>query len=147
MSARSGSHKVYGPAKTHERSVRCSRSTNRRYVRAELDAIRRRARRTTRSRLSTYHGPADTVLNAFAEDEDAGLLGWPTGAIAYTVTDRRCADKVGPLRAWGRARTRHLPQDQRLDALRSVLPNTLLGRHALSHLAWLPDLRDPADPP
>lgn len=53
----------------------------------------------------------------------------------HVVWRRRAADKVNPFQRWARAVTADLPREQRLTHVRGVLPQGLIGEHALSHLS------------
>lgn len=56
--------------------------------------------------------------------------------------ERRYADKVGPLVRWARRTVevdpdlREATLEERLDYFRAILPDNLIGQHALSHLEW-----------
>jgi len=52
------------------------------------------------------------------------------------VQHRRIKDKVGPFSRWAERVTKDLPKENRLPHLRALLPNTLIGEHALSHVEW-----------
>lgn len=59
------------------------------------------------------------------------------------VWERRAADKVGPLIRWAERviaqspELRRLTPAERLDHFRRVLPDDLIGRHAVSHLEFV----------
>lgn len=58
------------------------------------------------------------------------------------VWDRRAADKIGPLTHWAARRVARdselcdAPLADQVDAFRAILPNNLIGRHALQHIEW-----------
>lgn len=54
--------------------------------------------------------------------------------ISWFVTERRGADKLNHFHRWAYERTWELPKAERLDAIRGVLPDGLIGDHALEHL-------------
>ncbi|MCO4745256.1 MAG: hypothetical protein KC912_10750 [Proteobacteria bacterium] len=57
-------------------------------------------------------------------------------AIRQVVWRRRAADKLNPFIRWAKARTANLPVESRISRMRSVLPDGLIGEHAVSHLEW-----------
>jgi hypothetical protein len=73
--------------------------------------------------------------------------------LAEMVYGRRCADKTSSIERWAvhRARTdaalRLLPVEQQLVALAGVLPNNLMGRHAIAHMRWALERHRTARPP
>jgi hypothetical protein len=50
------------------------------------------------------------------------------------VQGRRLADKVNPFIRWATAVTRELPRESRLSHVRGLLPEGVIGEHALVHL-------------
>lgn len=140
--ARGRSRKVYGAIKALEMRRSVLPSSRRLEARRDLERVRRRARRRVTSRLGSYRGRVDPSLDAWLDDE-TDMASWPNAEIRQVVGERRDADKVAPLLRWARARTRHLPQAERLQALRSALPPGVIGVHAQSHLGRCRDLHDP----
>jgi len=69
-----------------------------------------------------------------AWDDEAGSDQSCTIEIGEMVDRRRGDDKLNHFEHWAVARTRELPLEQRLGALRSVLPPGVIGEHALGHL-------------
>ena len=61
------------------------------------------------------------------------------------VDIRRSSDKVGPFIRWAEQRTKDLPTEDRLSYLKGVLPDSLIGEHAVSHLKWNDHFRDPSN--
>ena len=102
-------------------------STARHGVRATRRLIHRRARRIVKVRLGA--GDHDVVVDI-------------RRALDELVWDRRAADKVAPLIRWALHHVRTDPAlrdastAERLDHFRHLLPDTTIGRHALSHLRW-----------
>ena len=61
---------------------------------------------------------------------------------------RRGRDKLNHFMRWAIAATAELPIENRLPNLQAMLPDGLVGRHAMSHLQHVPDLRPaPGAPP
>lgn len=52
------------------------------------------------------------------------------------VDERRYKDKVGPFSRWAERVTMNLPKQNRLSHLRSLVPDSLIGEHAVSHVEW-----------
>jgi hypothetical protein len=102
-------------------------STARHGVRATRRLIHRAERRTAKSRLRA--GDDDVFVDT-------------RGAVSDLVWDRRAADKVAPLVRWALHHVRADPAlrdattAERLEHFRRLLPDTTIGRHALSHIAW-----------
>jgi hypothetical protein len=102
-------------------------STARHGVRATRRLIHRAERRTVKDRLRA--------------GDDVGVVD-TRGAISEMVWDRRAADKVAPLVRWALDHFRADPvlrdasTAERLEHFRRLLPDTTIGRHALSHIAW-----------
>jgi len=99
-------------------------------------AIHQRVRTAEREVLH----PARTLddLDSFDDFVDVPAA----SLIAEFVYDRRRGDKVGPLIRWATRivetdpRLRHATLDERLAHFRRLLPDNLVGRHALFHLRW-----------
>lgn len=100
----------------------------------------------------------ERALMGFAEDEwrdgEADDLTPPDFAgverkRAHDTKDmvdmRRYKDKVGPFSRWAERVTKNIPQENRLSYLRSLVPDTLIGEHAVSHVEWKDHFRDPAE--
>lgn len=124
---------TYGPSKQRDmiRSVLPSKS--RKGARDDLNNARRAARSEARSRMSVYRG---YVRDIDEIEHDIALDDYPTERIGEIVDNRREADKLGPLFRWAPAQVEHLPQHERLDAMRALIGNTPMGRHALGHLKF-----------
>jgi hypothetical protein len=135
-------------------------------ARSVLPSTARKAARRTRAQI---HGRAraherrllhDLVRHHDPDDYEGtlGLAERHRGDISDLVGDRRTADKVGPLLRWAE---RTVERDPTLSAatpedrevyFRRVLPQGLVGDHAVSHLRWVIDdrfhagRRDPVPP-
>jgi hypothetical protein len=61
------------------------------------------------------------------------------------VEERRFKDKAGPFERWAERVTLQIRQEDRLSYLRALVPASLIGEHALSHVEWKDNFRDPAE--
>jgi hypothetical protein len=103
-------------------------STARKMARAERARLHRRRRRSISIELTSG---SDDPVGRDVRSEFAEL-----------IYSRRAADKVGSLERWAIAlidrdcALREAGVDQQLDHFRRLLPNTKIGRHALSHIGF-----------
>ncbi len=121
---------VYGEDKAYEMARSLLPSTGRRQARKARALVSRGTRRTHRARVARLALDADEADDCPELDGDSSL------EMRYVVWRRRGADKVNPFRRWAREQTRDLPRDSRLPHVRGLLPQGLIGEHALSHLSW-----------
>lgn len=100
------------------------------------------ARREARSAQRLIHRAARRKVKAALRAGDVDVFADIRSRIDDMVWDRRAADKVGPLVRWALHHVRHDPRlreadvAERLDHFSHLLPDTTIGRHALSHIAW-----------
>jgi hypothetical protein len=100
-------------------------STARQGVRATRRLVHPAERRTVKNRLRA--GDGVVVVR---------------GAISDMIWDRRAADKAAQLVRWAPHQVcahpvlRDASTAERLEQFRRLLPDTTIGRHALSHIAW-----------
>jgi hypothetical protein len=81
----------------------------------------------------------------FAEVDLGDLALYPQHRIREMVRDRRAADKLNHFERWAVRSTMDIPVPNRLSHLRSVLPDGLIGDHAVSHLRWIDEIVPPAE--
>jgi len=101
-----------------------------------------RWRGAAKSRAHLHRRQRRTVsqsLNALERDPASWDEGVEFGEVfepdvSMFVSRRRSSDNVSHFERWAIARTRELPKVHRLGALASVLPDGLIGQHAMSHL-------------
>ena len=118
-------------------------STRRRGARQDRALAHARERSCLRARLHD--------LASFADPDDyEGNLTWEARReISSMVEERRAADKVAPLVRWAERTVERDPvlreaaYDERLAYFRRLLPEGLIGRHALVHLHWVLDDEPP----
>jgi hypothetical protein len=65
--------------------------------------------------------------------------------IRQLVRHRRWADKVHPFIRWATAITRELPRESRLSHVRGLLPEGVIGEHALVHIKGIEDFENAAE--
>jgi hypothetical protein len=111
-------------------------STRRAWAREARRAIHHRERARLRSALAVARRDEP-------DDIEVDLAFVDRGARRDFVLDRRSGDKVAPVINWA-VRTiaksvdlRQLDPRDQLDHFRRVLPDNLIGRHAVSHLEWV----------
>lgn len=109
------------------------------------------SRKNAREKRRIAHGTARAhqraALRAAIEENELGpALGDADGrrcaAIHEMVRDRRAADKVAPLIRWARAtlerepKLRNAAPEEVIAYFASLLPDNLIGRHAVQHIEW-----------
>ena len=118
-------------------------STRRRGARADRVTIHARERARARARARAH---LRELARLEDPDEFERDLTWEARReIGWMVEDRRAADKVGPLMRWAERKVETDPEladasfEERLAHFRRLLPEGLIGRHALFHLEWVLD--------
>jgi hypothetical protein len=105
-----------------------------RSARHDLAAVKRHHRRTVRADLRALRTEA-------YDDTSYDLTRTADRQINQIRRDRRSRDKLNHFERWAVEVTKHMPVEDRLGWLRSVLPGGLIGDHAMSHLRQIPELR------
>jgi hypothetical protein len=114
-----------------------------------LPATRNAARAGRKARRSIHKtARARTRMELIAGDDGVAASTLARHAIVQQMWRRRQADNLSALFRWAEKTTRHIsdPEDRYL-AVQAVLPNNLIGRHALSHIAYIEGFRKPGDDP
>lgn len=113
-------------------------SKNREAARAGKARVKRAARRGNRQ---ACRGLAN-LDPCHSDDWDArfDLRAYPEAEINLMVDWRRSGDKLNHFQRWAVARTKHLPLHERFDTMAAVVPDGLIGDHALSHLRWVREI-------
>jgi hypothetical protein len=127
---------LYGEEKARQMARSILPSTGRAGARHDLAAVKRRNRRSIRRELGLISGDTDR----YWDEPQADLTDYPDIDITYIVWDRRAKDNVAAFIHWATESTTHIsdPGD-RFNAVKRVLPDGLIGRHALNcHLAYQP---------
>ncbi len=102
-------------------------------IRSILPSVARvRARRTKAAKNREVRRRVRGALHSEdAEETKADLREVPD--LSWMVRDRRGADKLNHFMRWCDSWTRGMTRQQKLDAVRAVLPRNLIGDHAFSH--------------
>ena len=106
-----------------------------------------KAKRANRRAISQelHSLTTDATRQRYEWDELMDLRAYPDAEIQQLVRWRRNGDKILHFERWAIAITRDLPHEDRLSHMQSVLPDGLIGDHAMSHLRDLPEL-NPSPP-
>jgi hypothetical protein len=117
-------------------------STARRSARQERRRIHRRQRARERDLLVVVRGSAEHDDGNVDFREKIRRQG-----ITHMVWERRGADKTGSLERWAGARVdredslRNAPVDEQLQYFARLLPDNLIGRHAVGHIEFALEYR------
>jgi hypothetical protein len=119
---------VHGDEKAYDMARSLLPSTGRKAAREHKALITRSTRHAVRGRMNRLELDPDAADGCHDLDADS------TREMRYVVWQRRSRDKVNPFQRWARAVTTELPRDDRLTRVRGLLPQGLIGEHALDHL-------------
>jgi hypothetical protein len=125
---------IFGDEKPFQMARSILPSKNREAARKDKTSTRKSERRAGRALMKALLRCPDDY------DDEAGLSRDAPGRMSGTVSWRRAGDKLNHFERWAVRKTHLLPRDDRLSHLRPVLPNGLIGEHALIHLRQLPEL-------
>ncbi|NOK09734.1 hypothetical protein [Corallococcus exercitus] len=114
-------------------------SKNREASREARARIHRAARQEVRQELAQWLQFKDL------EEDVPPLAPWERPEISQQVYWRRAGDKVNSFIRWATARTRHLPREARRGHARGLMPQGVIGEHAMSHLERMPAFEDPVE--
>lgn len=133
---------IYGEEKVRTMARSILPATNRKDARTTAAAIKRTNRRRTRQALHDWKRHADPYdyeghILDYGEP-CGGASHWDAHTIKEAMWDRRQHDKLSHMVKWAIEYTAHLddPEDRYM-LMKKVLPDNLIGRHALSHLDYL----------
>ncbi len=133
------------PEKRRDMARSILSSKNREAARAALAQVKRANRRAIAHELGRYAGQRvaiDDVAEGLEDwDEWSDLRRYPYIEIDANVRWRRDGDKLNHFIRWAIATTADVPIDDRLSQLRWILPGSLIGHHAMTHLARERQLR------
>ncbi|NBD13777.1 hypothetical protein [Corallococcus silvisoli] len=117
------------------RSLLPSKSpANARWARAR---VHRAARREVHEELTAWLKYRNVEVDA------PPCAPWEDAKIRQVMDHRRAGDKVNPFIRWATARTRDLPREVRRSFVRGLLPQGVIGEHALGHLEQTPAFETP----
>lgn len=109
-------------------------------IESVLPSTARKMARDERAHLHRRHRRSVTLALTSGSDDPVGRDN--RSDFAELVYSRRAADKVAPLERWAIALIDRDPVlrtatvDEQLDHFRRLLPDTKIGRHALSHIGF-----------
>ena len=114
-----------------------------------LPATRNAARAARRARRHIHRtARAQTRMELIAGGDGRDASTSARRASVRQMWRRRQSDNLSALFRWADRTTRHIadPEDRYL-AVKAAMPDNLIGRHALSHIAHLDGFRRPGDHP
>ncbi len=121
---------TYGKNKIKDMVRSVLPSTARHTAKDNKNRIHREARRTSRQDVAQMAIDPERY-EEFLDDDRTDRV-----ETRRVVSDRRDADKTSPLRRWAPHVTEGLP-DARLKQLRAIVPDNVIGDHAISHVEYL----------
>ncbi len=125
--------------KTHDMCRSILPSTKRGRARRAKADLHRSNRRRAEMQTHVYRGYSNEVIDLYEERGDE--LDWWIGTHVFDygelIGDRRLADKLNHFERWAYTITRNIDPYQRYWYMKAMLPDNLIGRHALSHLYWM----------
>lgn len=136
---------IYGEAKRRDMIRSILPSTRRKGAREDLAHIKRSARTATKQALHNFRGSSTDAIDLYEYGND-DLEHYPDARIKDAVWDRREGDKVRPIMRWAVEITKDLPQEQRMDYFRALMPDTTVGRHACQHVEFMDEMDDGTSP-
>lgn len=122
---------IYGKSKALTMARSLLPSTRGKGSRVDKAALKRTARHSIRQELHKLAVDPD-----FYEDSGVDYEAYPEHDIREVVYDRRGGDKTHPFERWAEAITKDVDQDSRLTYVKSLVPEGVIGDHAITHLEW-----------
>jgi hypothetical protein len=111
------------------------------------------ARNDKRNESQRYRRTVNNIINTFdmanVDDYDAFHADmvenetWHKRNVKELVSSRRDGDKINPVQVWAVAVTKDMRIEDRTSYMRGILPDNLIGRHALSHIENLDEFEVP----
>lgn len=99
---------------------------------------KRTVRQENRRAINSQLNRIDTIDTYLDDPRIEDLIYYPNKDIHYIVLDRRGADNISALMQWAEYRVKKEgitdPHD-RYDFVKRIMPDNLIGRHALTHVA------------
>lgn len=122
---------IYGKDKALNMGRSLLPSTRRKGSRDDKTAVKRITRHNIRQELHRLARDPDDYDDSLADFES-----YPDYEIRQVVNERRNGDKTAPFERWAEAITKNVDQDSRLTYVKSLLPDGMIGEHALTHIQW-----------
>lgn len=122
---------IYGKSKALNMSRSLLPSTRSKGARDDKAAVKRATRHNIRTELHKVAVDPD-----YYDESHTDFAAYPEHEIREVVYERRVADKTGPFERWAAAITEDVNQDSRLTYVKSLVPEGVIGDHAISHLEW-----------
>lgn len=113
----------YGDEKIRQMARSILPSKARKSARSRKTAIKRAHRHTMNHIVRTHW---EDLPDDFDNQDTPNLSG--------VVSDRRDADKLNHFMKWAESLTENMPRECRISKMRAILPDGLIGEHAVSHL-------------
>lgn len=121
---------LYGDEKSLEMARSILPSTRSKQARAQKRMVNKRERAVARHALR-HVDPVDY------EVDQRYPLGWQDKRHRdYLIWERRAADKLSHFETWAEQVTADMPKQDRLSYIKKILPDGLIGQHAVSHIDW-----------
>lgn len=131
---------IYGEQKKRQiaRSVLPSRRAN--GARNDLRNIKQRARSNMRQELRVVGRDAysEDVIDSYDESNFDWEF-YPYTEIRYAVYDRQNGDNLSALMRWAPKQVENIRLEDRLSKMYQIMPDNLIGRHAVGHLEYHDD--------
>ena len=114
-----------------------------------LPATRNAAHAARKARRHIHKTARARIRMELTAGDDGGVASTlARHEIVQQMWRRRQADNLSALFRWAERTTRHITDaEDRYLAIQAVLPDNLIGRHALSHIAHVDGFRKPGDDP
>lgn len=122
---------IYGKNKALDMSRSLLPSTRGKGAREDKNDLKRAVRHSIRNELHKA-----TIDPEYYDDCSTDFEAYPDHDISEVVWERRQGDKTHPFERWAEAITKKVDQDSRLTYVKSLVPEGVIGDHALSHLEW-----------
>lgn len=130
---------IYGKEKTFHMVRSILPSTGRKRAKYAKDHLHRENRRFASTHYAQYKGLSSYVEDLYEDDHfdhdywvEPHRTGWDS-----IIYDRRGADKLSHFEKWAYEKTKHIRREDRFSKIAGILPDGVIGEHALSHLDFL----------
>ncbi len=131
---------LYGEEKALQMARSTLWSNARKGSRENLNIVRRVNRRSATERLHKYRGARFSCAEEIYDDDEDNLteyVGPHKMNFGEAIYDRRSSENVHPFMRWAKEVTKDVPVRERREYLLNLVPDTIAGRHAVSHCWFL----------